>query len=275
MARARNIKPGFFRNADLVELSFEARLLFIGLWTIADREGRLEDRPKQIKMELFPADNLDCELILNSLAEIGMITRYVHDGKRYLQVVNFLKHQNPHKDERASTIHSNGKHSASTVQAPCNDSATSEVVGLIADSLLLNPESKAIGDSIESPNTALSKNKKKSDSIGRRFTEDDVLKPEWVAYCNQVRPDLNPQSIFEDFRCHWISKSGADARKTNWYLTSVDRLDSCCSMMAFQSRCACDRNVSYCSIELYLTFLSYPRKSETYSETSSPSSYFS
>jgi hypothetical protein len=107
----------------------------------------------------------------------------------------------------------------STVQAPCNDSATSEVVGLIADSLLLNPESKAIGDSVESPSTALSTNKKKSDSIGRRFTEDDVLKPEWVAYCNQVRPDLNPQSIFEDFRCHWISKAGADARKTNWYLT--------------------------------------------------------
>jgi hypothetical protein len=116
MARARNIKPGFFRNADLVELSFEARLLFIGLWTIADREGRLEDRPKQIKMELFPADNLDCDSILNDLAEIGMITRYEHDGKRFLQVVNFLKHQNPHKDERASTIHSNGEHSASTMQ---------------------------------------------------------------------------------------------------------------------------------------------------------------
>ena len=41
MARARNIKPGFFRNADLAELTFEARLLFIGLWTLADSEGRL------------------------------------------------------------------------------------------------------------------------------------------------------------------------------------------------------------------------------------------
>ena len=61
MARARNIKPGFFRNADLAELPIEARLLFIGLWTIADREGRMEDRPKQIKMELFPADSLDCD----------------------------------------------------------------------------------------------------------------------------------------------------------------------------------------------------------------------
>ena len=67
MARARNIKPGFFRNADLAELPIEARLLFIGLWTIADREGRMEDRPKQIKMELFPADSLDCDDLLGPL----------------------------------------------------------------------------------------------------------------------------------------------------------------------------------------------------------------
>lgn len=104
MARARNIKPGFFRNADLVELPYEARLLFIGLWTLADREGRLEDRPKQIKMEIFPADNLDCNDLLDQLAGTGMVVRYTHGGKRYLQVVNFAKHQNPHHQEAKSKI---------------------------------------------------------------------------------------------------------------------------------------------------------------------------
>ena len=44
--RARNIKPGFFKNDALAELDFAGRLLFIGLWGIADRAGRLEDRPK-------------------------------------------------------------------------------------------------------------------------------------------------------------------------------------------------------------------------------------
>lgn len=151
MARARNIKPGFFRNADLVELPFEARLLFIGLWTIADRAGRLEDRPKQIKMELFPADNMDCDALLGLLAEIRMIERYKANGTRYLQVVNFGKHQNPHKDEKQSTIPPNagaaetsiedhGEHSANTMQARCKHGAASEVVGLIPDSLLLIPE---------------------------------------------------------------------------------------------------------------------------------------
>lgn len=104
MARARNIKPGFFRNADLVELPIEARLLFVGLWTLADREGRLEDRPKQIKMEIFPADSVDCDAMLNALASAGFLVRYEVDGKKYAQVVNFTKHQMPHHKEVASEI---------------------------------------------------------------------------------------------------------------------------------------------------------------------------
>ena len=39
MSRSRNIKPGFFKNEHLAECQPLARLLFIGLWTLADREG--------------------------------------------------------------------------------------------------------------------------------------------------------------------------------------------------------------------------------------------
>jgi hypothetical protein len=104
MARARNIKPAFFRSADLAGLPFEARLLFIGLWTLADRAGRMEDRPKQIKMEVFPADDVDVDAQLDALAGIGMIERYVVDGVRYLCVPSFHKHQNPHHAEKDSVI---------------------------------------------------------------------------------------------------------------------------------------------------------------------------
>jgi len=155
MARARNIKPGFFRNADLVELSFEARLLFIGLWTIADRAGRLEDRPKQIKMDVFPADNIDCEAILGQLEAINMIERYSHGGAKYIQVVTFTKHQNPHKDEKASTLPDRDgniaqpkeapcKHRASTVQEQCDDETSTVAIGLIPESCSLIPESRIL-----------------------------------------------------------------------------------------------------------------------------------
>lgn len=123
MARARNIKPGFFTNEELVELPFSTRLLFIGLWTLADREGRLEDKPKRIKMNIFPADTVDVDAALDELQASGFLKRYEAGGERYIQVLAFRKHQNPHRDEKASLIPAPEGHGASTVQAPCKDDA--------------------------------------------------------------------------------------------------------------------------------------------------------
>jgi len=104
MARARNIKPGLFKNELLVEQSLFVRLLFVGLWTLADREGRIEDRPKRIKLELFPYDSEDTDAALEILSESGFIKRYEADGKRVIQIVNFLKHQTPHGTEKDSDL---------------------------------------------------------------------------------------------------------------------------------------------------------------------------
>lgn len=104
MARARNIKPGFFKNEVLAEMPMEARMLFIGLWTLADREGRLEDRPKRIKMELFPYDSFDVDPMLSRLQTDGFLTRYDVGGVRFIQIENFVKHQDPHYKEKASEI---------------------------------------------------------------------------------------------------------------------------------------------------------------------------
>lgn len=104
MARARNIKPAFFSNELLVDLDFATRLLFIGLWTEADRDGRLEDRPRRIKMALFPEDNLDIDSMLSELDRAGFIKRYAVGDVRAIQIVNWSKHQNPHVKEQASTI---------------------------------------------------------------------------------------------------------------------------------------------------------------------------
>lgn len=104
MARSRNLKPGFFKNEDLSDLGPEAMLLFAGLWTIADREGRLEDRIRRIAIEVFPFRDVDVEGCLSALNDAGFIARYQVNGMRYIQITNFLKHQNPHKKERPSEI---------------------------------------------------------------------------------------------------------------------------------------------------------------------------
>lgn len=112
MARARNIKPGFFDNEILGELPALTRLLFIGLWCLADREGRLQDRPKRIKKELLGYDDVtadDVDYMLQQLHDNDFIKRYEVAGEKYIQVINFLKHQNPHCKEQGSAIPAPGE----------------------------------------------------------------------------------------------------------------------------------------------------------------------
>ncbi|MGX5220269.1 HNH endonuclease [Pseudomonas segetis] len=104
MARARNIKPAFFKNEELADSSFETRLLFIGLWTLADREGRLEDRPRRIRAEIFPFDGIDVEPMMAELERLSFLDRYEVDGEKFVQITNFVKHQDPHYREKASDI---------------------------------------------------------------------------------------------------------------------------------------------------------------------------
>ena len=102
MARARNIKPSFFQNEELGELNPIDRLAFIGMWTIADFKGCIELRPKRLKVQLLPYDECDFELITNNLEQSGFISTYSVLGQRYIKIINFEKHQNPHKNERES-----------------------------------------------------------------------------------------------------------------------------------------------------------------------------
>jgi hypothetical protein len=138
MGRSRNIKPAFFTNDALADLPFEVRLLFIGLWTLADKAGRLLDRPKKIKMELFAADNVDCNAGLSELQRARFLTRYEVGGDRYIQIHNWDKHQNPHKKEQDSVI------PEIPVRDPENPVLAQPIpdrAGLIPDSGFLIPDS--------------------------------------------------------------------------------------------------------------------------------------
>jgi len=105
MSRTRLLKPGFFRNERLCELSHTTRLLFAGLWGLADREGRLEDRPKRIAADVFPYEPaLDVEAMLDALAAAGFLVRYAVADAHYIAIPTFGAHQNPHLREAPSTI---------------------------------------------------------------------------------------------------------------------------------------------------------------------------
>lgn len=104
MARIRSIKPQFFMNEDVAALPFEWRLLFVGLWTQADRDGRLLDRPQRLRAALFPYDDLNIDQGLGRLANAGLINRYEQDGQRLIEIPKWAKHQRPHNTEPVSEL---------------------------------------------------------------------------------------------------------------------------------------------------------------------------
>lgn len=104
MARIRTIKPDFFQHDGIADLPPLSRLLFIGLWQQADREGRLDDRPKRLKVAILPYDDCDIDAMLADLDAAGFIVRYEAEGERFIEIPSFAEHQNPHQKEPASTI---------------------------------------------------------------------------------------------------------------------------------------------------------------------------
>jgi hypothetical protein len=159
MARARNIKPGFFTNEQLSDNCPLGRLFFIGLWTMADFKGDLEWKEKTLKIQILPWDNCDLKELAINLDKSGLIRFYSDGIKTYINIPNFEKHQNPHKNERdkGSEI---PKYSEAMRQVIDLKGLTinRDLSGLKpesshsdrADSLLLNPESLSIESSTPS-----------------------------------------------------------------------------------------------------------------------------
>lgn len=140
--RARSIKPSICDNEILGTADPLYTLLFERLWMMADRAGRLEDRPLRIKAQAFPyRDGLDVEPMLQWLHEQQFILRYQVDGQRYIQVVKFAEHQSPHIKEAPSKIPAPDEHHTSTVQAPEIPATTALTPSsLTPDSRLLTPD---------------------------------------------------------------------------------------------------------------------------------------
>ncbi len=104
MARARIQPPSWAIDDVLAACSPLARLLYRDLHAIADKTGRLEDRPKRIGVSCLPYDRCDIDALLEELAACGRIRRYAVAGQKFIDIPDFLKHQHPHIREAASDI---------------------------------------------------------------------------------------------------------------------------------------------------------------------------
>lgn len=104
--RIRSIKPEFWRSDDVAALTREERLLFVGIWSYVDDNGVGVDDYRLIAADLFPLDDDQKEVRgfvqegLASLSRLSLVSRYEVDGKRFIHVSTWTKHQrvdNPNK----------------------------------------------------------------------------------------------------------------------------------------------------------------------------------
>lgn len=97
MSRIRTVKPELFKHEDLFDAEQNSqlplRLAFIGLFTVADREGRFKWRPRTLKLDVLPHDFIDFAAVLDALERAGFIERYEVDGEIYGWIPTFTRHQ--------------------------------------------------------------------------------------------------------------------------------------------------------------------------------------
>lgn len=105
MARKRMIDPSFWEDEKLGSCEPIARLLFMGLISQADDEGRLKGHPSLLRSAIFPYDyditNEIMEVWLNTLSGHRLIIRYEIDSQRYILIKNFKKHQTINKPQKS------------------------------------------------------------------------------------------------------------------------------------------------------------------------------
>lgn len=108
MARKRMISPEIWDSENFSKLSILARLVFIGMISNADDEGRGKAKAAFLKSKLFPYDEsmrvADVESALDEVAENMSVTMYSHDGNEYYSFDNWKKWQRVDKPSPSNII---------------------------------------------------------------------------------------------------------------------------------------------------------------------------
>ena len=196
MPRIRSIKPEFWTSGQVLECSTNARLLFIGLWNFCDDQGRHALRAKQIKAEVFPADDFTADDILGMIDELAandLITLYEHDSQQFFQV-NGWHHQRIDKP-----------------QAPKFPDPFDEHSKIIRGTL--PPDRKGKDRKGERGADAPAPKSK-----GCRIPADFPAEPE-LKWAEDEHPAADAKTEAAKFRDYWSAVSGAKGVKLDWPAT--------------------------------------------------------
>jgi len=102
MARKRMIDPSIWSDESFGSLSSGAKILFIGLFSNADDEGRILANPAYLKATVFMYDTVTLDIIKTKRTEViekmSSVILYEVDGKEYIQLSRWEEYQKQQKD---------------------------------------------------------------------------------------------------------------------------------------------------------------------------------
>lgn len=253
MARIRTIKPEFWRSPDTMALDYFQRLLFIGLWNLADDEGRGVCDLAAICADLFLTEySLNPHGVLTEASNAfktfekrDMVHTYFVKNRHYFQLVNWAKHQKVNRP--------------SPSRFPSPDQAEQDIHGALTEASL-NPhalltegslpeqgtgnrehERGARTQSYPQPVENHSQHKTTPSSETSGATGADAPRPDWV----RGTPD-DPRCPQHEHLQRWDVPPCHDCAKARqWYLDQEEAIVEATKARTAQRRAAID-NCPYC-----------------------------
>lgn len=212
MARIRTVKPEFFTSDDICSLTPLARLLYIGLWCEADRDGRMAWTPRAFKRRYLPDDQCDIEALCGEIVKRGLVVLY-GDGLAYIP--RFLDHQHINPRETPSVL------PAPPAKTPKNDASPTRAAR-VNDAPVTHREEGRKEGNIEDASDTTRQDADADASASKRGTrlpKDWQPSPEEQRWATDACPGIDAQREAEKFRDFWTAKSGKDATKLDWTAT--------------------------------------------------------
>jgi hypothetical protein len=228
VARIRTVKPEFWTDEQVMELSPLARLLFIGMWNFCDDRGVHPASTKTLKAEVFPADDITADQIGGLVTEMirqGLLTEFEAQGRRWWAVTGWhhqminrpstSKYPAPPAKNGTDSGNPHGRLSEDSVSAHGGLPAGREGKGEESKyHLCASGEGGGVGEVSASPSAPPPPSR-----LGTRLAADWSLPAPWRDWARQQRPDLDITAVADRFRDHWLSKPGKDGRKADWEAT--------------------------------------------------------
>jgi hypothetical protein len=104
MARIRSIKPDYWTSEQVLNLSRDARLFFIGLWNFASDYGCHPNQPKNLRVKIFPADEditvANVRGYIDELSSNNLVAFFDLEGTEFISILGWSKHQRVDKPRK-------------------------------------------------------------------------------------------------------------------------------------------------------------------------------